>query len=215
MTIRTSGSRRGSAYLKLEQRIAADERGGIWHRWRYGRELLKAKAGRKQLPHGMLGDLVREAGRAGLRLSETEIRYRIQCATAYETEAEVTKALGDFGSWSGLIQARFPAVDVEEEEDLLDLVEDVGIRTPDVVEQQPLFELPGLKPVLRINGRKVDLADATVRQAVDYRDMCRSMHDNFGRTVATVDATVSAMLAGCRGDLGMNALEAWQRGATT
>lgn len=42
-------------YLKLEKRIAVGERGGVLDRWRYGRALLDAKAGRKQLPHGMIG----------------------------------------------------------------------------------------------------------------------------------------------------------------
>jgi hypothetical protein len=199
-----------SPYLKLEKSIAADERGGIMHRWRYGRELLKAKAGRKQLPHGLITELMVEALRAGLKLTEREIQYRIKCATVYDSEAKVRTACADFGSWSALRDAGFPAVEVDEE-DQIDGMEEVGISTPDVVEM-PLFDIPGFKPVLRINGKKVDLADATVGQAVDYRDMCREMHANFGRTVAQVEATVAVMIAGCGGDLDVNALDAWRRG---
>ncbi|MGH3871239.1 MAG: hypothetical protein ACRDSR_06910 [Pseudonocardiaceae bacterium] len=39
--------------------IAAGERSSIVDRWRYGRALLDMKAGRKQLPHGMVNDLIR------------------------------------------------------------------------------------------------------------------------------------------------------------
>jgi hypothetical protein len=198
-----------SPYLKLEKSIAADERGGIMHRWRYGRELLKAKAGRRQLPHGLVTELIVDATRAGLKLSEREIRRRVQCASVYESEAKVGQALADFGSWSALAEAGFPMVEVDEPDEIDDL-EEVGMSTPDVVEM-PLFEIPGFKPVLRINGKKVDLADATVRQAVDYRDMCIQMHENFGRTVEQVKSTVATMLAGAGGDLEANALEAWKR----
>lgn len=52
---------RPSEYLKLERQIVVNERGGLLHRWRYGRALLKAKEGRKQLPHGLAAQLVAEA----------------------------------------------------------------------------------------------------------------------------------------------------------
>lgn len=199
-----------SPYLKLEKSIAADERGGIMHRWNYGRELMKAKVGRKQLPHGLTTELIVDATRAGLKLSEREIQRRIKCASVYGSEAEVRQALADFGSWSALAEAGFPAVEVPESDEIDDM-EEVGVNSPDVFEP-PLFEIPGFKPVLRINGRKVDLADATVAQAVAYRDMCKDMHESFGRTVAQIEATVSVMLAGAGGDLEANALEAFKRG---
>lgn len=200
-----------SPYLKLEKQIATDERDGVMGRWRYGRELLKAKAGRRQLPHGMTTELIVDALRAGLKLSEREIQYRVKCATIYDSEQKVRKALADFGGWFGLIQAGFPAVDVDESDEIDDM-EEVGVAGPDVIEA-PLFEIPGFKPVLKVNGRKVDLADATVGQAVAYRDMCMEMHENFGRTVYEIKTTVDVMLRGCGGDLDANALEAWERGS--
>lgn len=204
-----------SPYLKLEASIAKDERGGIMHRWNYGRQLLAAKSGRKQLPHGLTTELIVEALRAGLKLSEQEIQRRIRCATVYGSELEVRQALTDFGSWSALVNAGFPAVEIDEwADDEASAMEEVGVGASDGdgdFTEYPLFEMPGFKPVLKINGRKVDLADVTVRQAIDYRDMCREMHANFGRTVAQVDATVEAMIRGAAGDLDANALEAWKR----
>src|SRR5262249_18183558 len=154
------------------------------------------RGSRKQLPDGLIARLVGEAQRAGLRISEREIQYRIRLATVYTTDQQVRTAVRTFGSWTALREAGFPAVDDQEDaEDLLDLVADLDVCASDVVEQEALFELPGLKLILKIHGRKVDLADATVRQAVEYRDMCREMHANFGRTVETVDATVETMIA--------------------
>jgi hypothetical protein len=202
-----------SVYLKLETRIAADERGGIMHRWNYGRELLKAKAGRKQLPHGMITDLIADALRSGFKISEQEIQRRIRLATVYDTETKVRQALTDFGSWSAIINVGFPSVEIDESDDQVDAIEEVGLATDAATgdEQDPLFEIPGFKPVLKINGRKVDLTDLTVRQAVDYRDMCRDMHANFGRTVAQVETSVDRMVTGAEGDLDANAVEAWKR----
>lgn len=200
-----------SPYLKLEQDIAKEERGGIMHRWRYGRELLKVKAGRRQLPHGLATELMVDALRAGIKLSEREIQWRVRCATVYDSEEKVRKAITDFGTWFNLTQAGFPAVEIDEE-DPIDGMEEVGIvgdgEPADV--QGVLFDIPGFKSVLRINGRKRDLVDVTVREAIDYRDMCREMHASFGRTVAQIDASVERMLRGAGGDLDANALEAWR-----
>ncbi|MDP9145674.1 MAG: hypothetical protein M3N43_13460, partial [Actinomycetota bacterium] len=83
-----------STYLKLEQRIAADERGGIDHRWQYGRELLAARTGRQRLPKGFIGDRIAEAERAGLQVvSPREIQRRIKFAETYPTEVHKRQAL--------------------------------------------------------------------------------------------------------------------------
>lgn len=199
-----------SPYLKLEKRIAADERGGIMDRWRYGRELIKERKGFSKLPKGRLSELIVEAIRADLKVTEREIQYRIRCATIYDSEAKIRTACSEFGSWSALREAGFPVVEIDEE-DPADEMEEVGIAAPAFVED-PLFEIPGFKPVLKINGRKVDLVSATVGQAVAYQKMCHDMHEGFGRTVAQIDETVKAMLRGSDGDLNANAVEAFKRG---
>jgi hypothetical protein len=198
---------RKSIYLRLETQIAADERGGIIHRWRYGRELLEAKAGRQQLPHGMLGDLVKAAEKAGLKLSEREIRYRLRCAEVYATEQEVGTASADFGSWTALREAGFPPVESTEPDDL----EAAGISTaaPDEFEQLSL--IPGLAPTFKVNGRKVLLEEATVADVEAYRDMYRQIHENYGKRLALIEVALEAMLDGSDGDLEANALEAWKR----
>lgn len=195
-----------SIYLRLEGRIAADERGGIMHRWEYGRQLLKAKAGRKQLPHGLLGDLVKAAIDAGLKLSEREIQRRIKCATVYDSEAKVRRALADFGSWSALDAAGFPAVVVDEPGLDPDEMHD---GPPDAWEQMTL--IPGFKETVKVRGREIPLGEATVGEAVDYREKYRQMHEGFAKTLALIEVAVEAMLDGSGGDLDANAVEAWRR----
>lgn len=195
-----------SPYLKLEQRIANDERGGILHRWNYGRELSAARAGRKQLPKGLLADLVAAASKAGFKVSEREIQYRLQCATVYATEAQVRTACADFGSWSALRDAGFPAVDVDDldPEELAEPVDEWS---------QPTL-IPGFKETLKVHGREIPLTDATVGELVDYREKYRAMHDGFAKTLALIEAAVAAMLDGSGGDLDANAVEAWKAGTS-
>lgn len=199
---------RRSPYLALEMRIAADERGGILHRWRYGRKLLEAKAGRQQLPHGMTADLVAAAAKAGLKLSEREIQYRVKCATVYGSEPEVRTACADFGSWSALREAGFPAVEVTEPDGL----EAAGMSTdaPDAFEQMTL--IPGLAPVLTVRGRKVPLDEATVADVEAYRDMYRQIHENYEKRLTQIESALDAMYDGAEGNRDANAVEAWKRG---
>ncbi len=152
-------------YLKLERRIAVGERGGVVDRWRYGRSLLEAKAGRKQLPHGMVAGLIKAAERAGFKLSEREIRRRVQCAETYDSEAKVGQALADFGTWSALAEAGFPPVEVDGRDP--DDIEAEGLgHAPDSWEQLQL-DIPGLKPILSVRGRRVALVRCEGRRRRD------------------------------------------------
>lgn len=195
---------RQSEYLKIERRIAADERGGIMHRWHYGRELLKAKAGRKQLPDGMIADLVAAARRTGRRLSEREIQYRLKLATVYGTDQQVRKLIADLGSWSEIIKAGFPPVEVDEDDD-----EQLELGAPDEWEQLSL--IPGLGPTIKVGGRRIALADATVADIRAYRDMYAQVHENYGKKLALIEAALRAMLDGSA-DENENAVDAWKRG---
>jgi hypothetical protein len=203
----------------LQRAIARDDKRSIEHRWAYGRAVLndprRMTASGKSLRHGAVEALIAEAKAIGTKLTEREIQYRLQCARAYKTINEIRTVAFGFESWSELREAGFPPIEVDEpaesESDVEpDDLDAIGEDDPYTVE--PLFEIPGFKPVLKINGRKTDLADATVADAIAYRDMCREMHGNFGRTVAQVEASVSAMIAGSGGDLDANAVEAWKRG---
>lgn len=160
----------------------------------------------EQLRAGAIETLIAESAKVGPKLTETEIRRRVRCARAYPSIDAIRSAATEYATWWDLVQAGFPAVEIDESDET-DAIEEVGMSA-DV--QDPLFEIPGFKSVLKINGRKTDLAALTVGEAIEYRDMCRQMHANFGRTVAQVDATVDLMLAGSGGDLDANALEAWR-----
>lgn len=197
-----------SPYLKLEQQIASGERGSILRRWRYGRNLMDAKAGRKQLPEGMLDDLVKAADKVGLKLSRQEIQRRLRCAETYRDDRQVRQAADALGSWSALVNAGFPKVESDEPED----TEAAGVSTAAPDEYEQLSLIPGLAPTLSVAGRKIPLADATVADIAAYRDMYAQIHTNYGKRLALIEAALAAMREGCGGDEAANAVEAWQRG---
>lgn len=191
-----------SPFLKLDRKIAADERGGIMHRWNYGRELLKAKGDRKQLPHGMIGDLVAAAGRIGIQLSEREIQRRLKCATVYDSEVKVRQALTDFGSWSEIVNAGFPEVTVDEEltiDDVLDAIES-GPR-PDPQEFEQLRMFPEIV-------KSVPLASATLRHLIAYAEEMRSMTASYARRDEERREHLRALTAATGGDLDVTYPEA-------
>jgi len=199
-----------TSYLKLEKAIALDERGGVLDRWRYGRELLAAKSGRQQLPHGLLAALIKAAERAGFKLTDREIRYRLQCAEAYKTEAEVGTACSDFGSWSALRDAGFPPVaDAPLDPDELAAS---GLATAADAWEELELDIPGLKPVISVRGRKIPLVrgedGASIADVAAYLDMCEQMHENFGKTVEQIRASLKTMRE--HGDEQTNALEVWE-----
>lgn len=105
---------RYTRYLRLEKNIAASDTGGVIERWRYGRRLLMdgKTTARGNLKHGVLAELLGIGKTLGVALSEREIRYRLDAARTYETEAEIGSAAADFGSWRALCDAGFPQVQV-------------------------------------------------------------------------------------------------------
>lgn len=109
---------RYTRYLRLEKNIAASDTGGILERWRFGRRLMmddKATTPNGNLRHGKMAELIATASAAGYKLSEREIQYRIQCAKAYITEAQIRTAGADFADWTGLREAGFPQVEAPED----------------------------------------------------------------------------------------------------
>lgn len=110
---------RVTRYLRLEKNIAASDTGGILERWTFGRRLLMddtatyPKSG--NLKAGVLARYIAQAKAAGFSLTEREIQYRIQCARAYPTEAQLRTACSQFGVWSDLRSAGFPHVDAPDD----------------------------------------------------------------------------------------------------
>jgi len=101
----TSNSRTGAAsaapttkvYVDLEAKITRANDDGIRARWQFGRELLKERGTSKQLPKGRIAQVCVATGRG-----RTEILFRVKFAERYPTEAEVSNAIGHFGSWYGI-----------------------------------------------------------------------------------------------------------------
>lgn len=197
-------ARKASPFLKIERKITAGDGGGIMSRWHYGREALKARAGRKQLPDGMMANLIKEAGADGKKLSEREIRYRMKFASVYASDQQVCKIIADLGTWSEIIAAGFPSVEVDEEPD-----PEADIPAPDSWEQLSL--LPGFKPTVKVHGREMPVADMTVPEAIAYRDKYRAMHEGFGKTLAQIEITVGLIEDGWDGDPLTKAVDAYRR----
>lgn len=104
-------------YVRQEKAIAVADSGGIRQRWIWGLRLLRdaeAMSSPKSLKNGVVDQLVAAAKSAGLKLSEREIRYRLQCARAYPTEAQFRHVESEFEDWSALRAEGFPAREVPE-----------------------------------------------------------------------------------------------------
>lgn len=199
-------------YVRLERKIATGERGDVLVRWRYGRQLVDDRAGRNQLPHGMRAGLIKAAQRVGIKLSDAEISYRMQCAETYSTEAQLVTAVTSFGSWSALRDAGFPPVEPDGSDP--EHIEAEGLDgAPDEWEQLQ-FDIPGLKETITVRGRKVPVKrgedGATVADVAAYLAMCEQMHDNFGKTVDQISESLATMREGSGGDDDANAVEAWE-----
>jgi hypothetical protein len=102
-------------YTTREAQIRTADSGGIRQRWMWGLRLLAdqekiAPAG--GLKHGVTDALIQAAAKRGYKLSAREIQWRLQCARAYPTEAQMCNGITDFETWFDLIQAGFPAYPV-------------------------------------------------------------------------------------------------------
>lgn len=113
-----------SQYIRQERAIAAADSGGIRERWLWGLRLLRDPdafaPGSSQLKPGRADELVTAATMAGLRLTVREIQYRLQCARAYPTDAQIANAGAQFQGWTDLRTAGFPPFDTPVDEPLAD-----------------------------------------------------------------------------------------------
>jgi len=198
-----------SIFAKLEKKITASDSGGVMERWHFGQEVLKSKTGRRQLPDGMIADLVKAAGlrkNGKPKLSEREIQRRVRFAEVYATDQQVRQILADLGSWSEIIAANFPEVTVDE-----DLAEPEDLELPAADGWDQLTLLPGFKETVRVHRRDVPLAELTVPESIAYRDKYRSMHEGFGKTLDLIERTVDAIIDGWDGDPETKAVDAYKR----
>lgn len=110
-------------FIRREKAIAASDAGTIRQRWEYGRLLLvdpewTTPAG--NLRHGAIAELIEAARKAGEKLSEREIRYRLDVASAYPCDSQYRHARADIKTWTELREASSPAVDPEPGEEPFD-----------------------------------------------------------------------------------------------
>jgi hypothetical protein len=186
---------------RLERKIAASDSGGILERWNYGVEVLKAKAGKRKLPDGMLAGLVAAAGmkkdakgNEKPKISERDIRYRVQFAEVYPTEAHVRQIIAEWGLWSEIIAAGFPEVVVDETPSVGDVLDDIEGGAGDPQE----FEQPGLFPDL---VKKIPLPVSPLRNLVAYAEEMRGMTASYAKRDDERQAHLLELTIAAGGDL--------------
>lgn len=86
--------------VRIDQRIDASESTALRDRWEFGHQMLAARDGAGRLPNGYLAELVERT-----RKSRSELGRRVQFATMYRTEHELSHAVGQFSSWRDVWQS--------------------------------------------------------------------------------------------------------------
>jgi hypothetical protein len=198
-------------YVRQSSAIAAADSGGIRERWMWGLRLLRDpdafNPGSSQLRPGRADVLIAAHATRGIKLSTTEIRYRLQCARAYPTEAEFATACGEFGSWSDLRNAGFPTYEAPLGEPLADhrtpeeVRRDRARQLTDITNPQgALFPLSHFEPIT-----------ATLKELQEY---AQEQAELTARFVAHDDkrrAYLAELVQAADGDLSMTWQEAHDR----
>lgn len=191
-----------SQYVAHEKAIAAADSGGIRQRWLYGLRLLRdpdaMSPGGGGLRHGVGPALVAASKARGLKLSDREIRYRIQCAKTYPHESQIGNAVADFGAWRDLISAGFPHYEPgpgEPPADHRTQVEkdrDAARRLLDLVgEQGSLFPLDQFEPVETTLKDLIDYTEAQEQLTQRFVDHGQKRRDYLDSLVTAVEGDVS------------------------
>jgi hypothetical protein len=195
-----------SQYIRQENAIAAADAGGIRERWMWGLRLLRdADAftpGSSQLKPGRADELARAARAAGRALSDREIRRRLQCARAYQTEAEFGRAVAEFSTWRELADANFPDFHGDEDEPLADHRTDAERKRDraralaDVLgEQGSLFPLADFEPTT-----------TTLKELAEYASEMAELTERFARRDDRRRTYLGSLVEATGGDLSVS----WQ-----
>jgi hypothetical protein len=187
-------------YTMREAQITTADSAGIRQRWMWGLRLLSdqekiAPAG--GLKHGVTEALIEAAAKRGYKLSGREIRWRLQCARAYPTEAQIGNAITNFETWFDLIQAGFPAYDAPANEAPADWRTDAE-RTHDrnrawvdsTNGMDAMFPLRDFEPV-----------ETTLEDLVIFMKQQLEINENFAATYAKRRAYLDDLIAAVGGDL--------------
>ncbi|OJY47646.1 hypothetical protein [Pseudonocardia sp. 73-21] len=198
-------------YIRQEKAIASADAGGIRERWTWGLRLLRDPEafapGSTQLKPGRAAELIKAAEAAGLKLSEREIRYRLQCARAYSTEAQILHACAEFEDWSGLRSANFPTYETPDGEPLADHRTDDERKRDharaliDIVgDQGALFPLSDFEPVT-----------TTLKELDDYARQQAEITARFAAHDDRRRAYLDDLIAAAGDDLSVTWLAAHER----
>lgn len=189
-------------YVRQERAISSADSGSIRERWIWGLRLLRDPdafaPGSGQLRPGRAEELIHAAAAAGLKLSEREIRYRLQCARTYPTEAQIRHACAEFQDWSGLRVAGFPAYEAPEDEPLADHRDDRE-RDHDrrralldlVGEQGSLFPLSDFEPTVTTLKELADYARQQEELTARFVEHGRKRREYLDDLIAAADGDLS------------------------
>lgn len=198
-------------YVRQEKSIAAADSGSIRERWLWGLRLLRDpdafSPGSSQLKPGRADELVRAAAAAGLKLTDREIRYRLQCARAYPTEAQIRNAGSEFQGWTELRAAGFPAFDAPEGEPPADHRTDAERKrdharalADQLGDQGALFPLSDFEPIT-----------TTLKELTAYAAEMAELTERFAARDRERQSYLSALIAAADGDLSMTWQDAHDR----
>ena len=160
-------------YLKLEKNIAASDTGGILERVRYAQALLDNRAKTHpngRLKHGVTAELIGIAASIGVKLSDTELRYRMQAARTYDSEAKLAKISGEFANWWALIQAGFPSIEVADEPD----------SDESRMSRKDPMKPPTQEPLPTVDGKPVPEFSPRIRFGGDEHGPRSTIEDLYG-----------------------------------
>ena len=199
---------KASQYLRQEKAIAVGAADDIERRWKWGLRLLHdpqafAK-GSSQLRPGVSDGLVKSARACGFKLSESEIRWRLQCARAYPSETAIRCARSEYRDWWSLCRAGFPPVDVSPDEPPADHQTDTerdqdrAAALMDLIgDQGSLFSLRDFEPTT-----------STLADLRTYTDEGKKLTARFARHDAKREEYMNRLEAAANGDMSMTWLEA-------
>ena len=101
-------------YVRQEKAVEAADTNGIRERWFWGLRLLRDRDAISRtggsLRHGIIEQLIAAEQRAGFKISEREIQWRLQAARTYSTESQIRTVSSDFRTWTELRVAGFPPI---------------------------------------------------------------------------------------------------------
>jgi hypothetical protein len=166
----------------------------------------------------VLAKLLGHAAAQGYKISKSEINYRMQCARAYATEAEISTACGDFKTWSDLRAAGFPAVQVsldadaepfdprDEDEKRRDAARDLARRSQESAGQLSLFpddrftELSTLAELAKYAAEMAEMTERYARKDRERAEYLQSLIDAVDGDMSKTWAEAQAVLDGEDGD---------------